>query len=274
MGEKARDLEQGFIALNEAAQSSGTAWKERRAALDQELAGFQSTFNKIEKIQAGAEARAKKNPARGISIPSEIEKTTVSKIDTALPKLDALQKKAEQAQDSQMQYARAIENSFSQMGDAFVQGGKLADQFKSIAINALRQVARAALSSLGNSLFGGGAASGGGFLSGILNAILPSFAVGSYNVPRDMTANIHKGEMIIPAAQAERLRSGGMGGGNVTVNIVNNSSAKVTQQQTQTAGGMDLMVMIDDAVAENIAKTGSRTRQSLESFSQRGLIRR
>lgn len=40
--------------------------------------------------------------------------------------------------------------------------------------------------------------------------MLPSFDVGTNNVAHDMTANIHKGEMIIPARQAERLRQQGV----------------------------------------------------------------
>ena len=35
-----------------------------------------------------------------------------------------------------------------------------------------------------------------------------SFAVGSPNIPNDMLANVHKGEMIIPATFAQGIRSG------------------------------------------------------------------
>lgn len=70
---------------------------------------------------------------------------------------------------------------------------------------------------------------------------LPSFDVGSWRIPNDMIAAIHKDEMIIPADIAKRLRgeggSGigalgktpaitrGRGGGEVTINIVNNYGA-------------------------------------------------
>jgi len=46
---------------------------------------------------------------------------------------------------------------------------------------------------------------------------LPSFASGSYEVPKDMAARIHAGEMIIPRAPAEAIRNGNTGntsGGN------------------------------------------------------------
>jgi len=40
-------------------------------------------------------------------------------------------------------------------------------------------------------------------------SFLPSFDVGTNRVANDMTANIHKDEMIIPARQAERIRAAG-----------------------------------------------------------------
>lgn len=58
----------------------------------------------------------------------------------------------------------------------------------------------------------------------ILNFIdgLPSYAIGTDFVPEDMIAQVHRGEMIIPAKQAERIRSGNNGAGfsgvgNITV---------------------------------------------------------
>lgn len=46
-----------------------------------------------------------------------------------------------------------------------------------------------------------------------------SFAVGSWSVPGDQLANIHKGEMIIPATQAEQIRAGSGGGGSTHITI-------------------------------------------------------
>jgi len=49
----------------------------------------------------------------------------------------------------------------------------------------------------------------GGIATLALGAIgLPAFASGSWELPNDMIAQVHKGEMIIPAAQAGAIRSG------------------------------------------------------------------
>jgi hypothetical protein len=52
------------------------------------------------------------------------------------------------------------------------------------------------------------ATSGGGGLFSTALSFLPAFDIGSTNVPRDMVAQIHQGEMIVPAAQAHGIRSG------------------------------------------------------------------
>ncbi len=48
---------------------------------------------------------------------------------------------------------------------------------------------------------------------------VPSFASGIRFVPRDMLAQIHKGETVLPKAQAEQFRNGASGGDNITFQI-------------------------------------------------------
>jgi hypothetical protein len=48
---------------------------------------------------------------------------------------------------------------------------------------------------------------------------VPSFSSGIRFVPRDMLAQIHKGETVLPRGQAERFRQGGGGGDNITFQI-------------------------------------------------------
>ena len=47
----------------------------------------------------------------------------------------------------------------------------------------------------------------------------PSFASGINFVPKDMLAEIHKGETVLPRSQAEQFRRGEFGGDNITFQI-------------------------------------------------------
>ena len=49
---------------------------------------------------------------------------------------------------------------------------------------------------------------------------LPSFDVGAWSLPSNMIAQVHQGEMIVPAFQAEALRNGAsLGGGGPAIHI-------------------------------------------------------
>jgi hypothetical protein len=71
----------------------------------------------------------------------------------------------------------------------------------------------------------GPALAGQATVLGVASA-LPSFDIGTWELPSDMIAKVHKGEMIVPAGPAAAWRGqldggpigGGAGGGNVTVN--------------------------------------------------------
>lgn len=55
-----------------------------------------------------------------------------------------------------------------------------------------------------------------------------SLDVGTWRVPRDMLANIHAGEMVVPAFDAERFRQGGGGGGG-DVYLTYNQMGRIPQ---------------------------------------------
>jgi hypothetical protein len=74
---------------------------------------------------------------------------------------------------------------------------------------------------------------GGGFWDTIVN-LLPKFDVGAMNVPQDMLAHIHQGEMIVPKYDAERIRSGGFGQGHTYVTNNNFTVAGSVTRETQS----------------------------------------
>lgn len=185
-----------------------------------------------------------------------------------LKELEAAKKKQEELdRDRQQAMAQLASSVSSAFEDAIINGEDLSDVLKGLADDIAKLFLRRYVTGpLFEGILGvGGEGEGASWLN------LPSFAVGTSYVPRDMVANIHKGEMIIPADEAAALRSGNGGGsGGVVVNITNQSGAKVTTNSRETENGIDVDVLI----AESIGRPGSKTGQALAAFNNRGLTRR
>ncbi len=81
---------------------------------------------------------------------------------------------------------------------------------------------------------GSGMGSSLGGLFGSIIAGLAGFATGADNIPNDMVAQIHKGEMIIPAKGADAIRGGKLGGSNFNgdVNVVVNHDGTASASTT------------------------------------------
>lgn len=82
---------------------------------------------------------------------------------------------------------------------------------------------------------------------------MPSFAVGTWNVPTDMFANIHQGEMIIPKTFAESIRAGegaitGPSGGNVYITV-----------EGSIIDTLGLLSVVDDAQNKKASLMGAKT---------------
>lgn len=134
--------------------------------------------------------------------------------------------------------ARIIKDSFADALESVLFDFKnLGSAGASILDGLARNIARQNIinplsNSIQGELFGNGLPWDKGILGNAWDSIknsLPSFDVGSYRVPRDMMANIHEDEMIIPAAQARQIRSGGGIGGGVTFTQVINVSPGVPE---------------------------------------------
>ncbi|WP_320130249.1 hypothetical protein [uncultured Sphaerochaeta sp.] len=87
---------------------------------------------------------------------------------------------------------------------------------------------------------------------------LPSFAVGANYIPEDMLSLVHKGETILPAPMAESVRKGeasfGSTSSNVTVNVINNTGAEVTQEETATEDGKEYNIIIGKTIDKQISE--------------------
>lgn len=145
-----------------------------------------------------------------------------------------------------------------------------------------RMVAEAAASQIlsglfGQGGFGAGGKSSGGMLSGFTNSI-GSFFSGFFADG----GTIPPGQFGIVGENGPELAMGGaggksivpLGGANITVNVVNNAGAQVSTNARRGSQGMELDVMIDQAVAKNISTPGSNTNQALKGFNSQSLTRR
>ena len=83
-------------------------------------------------------------------------------------------------------------------------------------------------------------------------AALPSFDTGAWNLPADMVAMVHRGEMIVPAGVAGQIRDGAAGGGSMTVQ--HHAHFNVTAMDARSVGrffrdnGKTILGAINDGV--------------------------
>lgn len=185
-------------------------------------------------------------------------------------------------QKMQIESERLAESMGGAFNDAFMQGidgassfsdvlGSLGEQIKKvlftqIVANPLQDLVTGAVKTSGigdifGSILGGARAEGGAVQAGI------PYMVGE-----------KRPEIFVPQTSGRIIpnvngAAGGVGG--VQINVINNSSAKVSAQSSQnSSGGMDIKLMIDEAVASNIGSRGSKTSQALSAYNSQALVRR
>lgn len=133
---------------------------------------------------------------------------------------DAWQDTLEKQSTPMRDVADILQGEFMSAFDSIISGTQSAKKaFGDMARSILRSLASMAANKLLTNLFGS-LLGGGAPTHALYGGALPSFAVGTTRVPRDMVAQIHKDEMVIPARQADAIRSRGGGGGGLSVQII------------------------------------------------------
>lgn len=221
-------------------------------------------LNQLESALAGGTGSSGGSGAKGGAAAQVVTQKELGK--TVKDTTREIKDQGEQITDNK-DFARDFGLTFSSaLEDAIVEGKKLSDVMKALGDDILRILTRKAVTEpLGNAFSSIFETSG---IGSIFSGLLPSFAVGTDYVPHDMVAQIHKGERIVPAHENRGM------GGDININIQNNAGARVSATANETGSGMDINVMIDQAVADNMLRRGSRTNQALGAFSSQSLIRR
>jgi tape measure domain-containing protein len=161
-------------------------------------------------------------------VASEAQRQKISELAAAFAETEAKLKSMRDAQEQAAELQKFIGSSVSGFFSDVISGGKNAEEALSRLIKKLAEAAlQAAL--LGDGPLAGifGTKGGGGLIGALVSGFTggagggvgapmrlvgaPSLDVGTSNVPRDMVANIHKGEMIIPAYDAALIRKGAAG---------------------------------------------------------------
>lgn len=175
-----------------------------------------------------------------------LEKGRISEeqyLEAVVTRLDKMSEKTKEAAGEMDEFAKAAAKNIQDtladfLFDPFADG--LDGMAKKFGQTIQRMVADAAAAQLARALFGDMGKTGevGGWVGtafGALKTILPSFDVGTDYVPRDMIAQIHKGERIVPAAQN---RPGLQGGGNtISQTLIFQGAADPAQVKRAAAAG-------------------------------------
>lgn len=181
------------------------------------------------------------------------------------------------------QVSKAVQNAFQGMEDAlvdFVRNGKLSftDLVDSILTDLVRLAVRQSImaplaAGLGGALGGllpsfnyhsGGMVGSEGqrrFVVGVNPSALPRYHGGVG--PGEQMAVLRKDEAVFTPGQLKALGNA-IGGGGVTVNIIDRTGSDISTQSRETQQGQEIDVIIDAAVAKKLGQFGSGTNRVLK----------
>ena len=172
---------------------------------------------------------------------------------------------------------------------AFTEGKGAAQAFFSSLLSDIAKVAaRQAILRLISSAFGGGAGtttaatahSGGlvgiqGVAANPTRIVNPQIFVGAQRLhsgglallPGEVPAILQRGEEVLARRDPRhRLNQTSTGAMHIKVSVNNHSTAVATASARQTPGGVDLVVQLDEAIANVLAQPGSRSQQALRAL--------
>ncbi|MGM4947448.1 hypothetical protein AB8B21_05740 [Tardiphaga sp. 866_E4_N2_1] len=231
----------------------------------------QAQINAYEKLRTTMSAQQALT-ASGIQLTAEHNKKfleTPVAVGAATAAYDMARESLARINSASQQFGSALSTAFS---DAIVQGRSLNDVLANLARTLASSAINSSFASIFNAPSSGGLSPAASFFSSIFGTGRNASGTDNWrggpswvgeNGPE--IVNLPRGSQVIPNSAASRG-----GGGDVTVNLVEDSSrAGQTQKSDDGAGGFDLTVFVDSITAKNAANPGSATSQVL---AQRGRL--
>ena len=285
MQQQERNAEAGMNALQFGDPASLNISRTRAQELSKEIGEVSRQLEELQKkakgeplrvtIPAPKETKPTFDPLAELTKLADLRKATdqfgktVAETKTPLQELaeastsafDAMQKGAVKAMDG-------IDDAFA----GLITGTKGAsDSFKSMADSIIADMLRMAsrtfitgpLSSILNNVLGSAFSTSFDPMS----YNLPGFAAGGVTSPNRAYVVGEKGpELFVPGMTGRVVPNGAGGGGQVMVNVYNNTGAQTrTEESTGPNGSKSIDIYIDEAVARNISSPGSRTGRALRN---------
>jgi hypothetical protein len=240
--------------LPDSAESRQAAWEAKSRA-----GGFVTTASEMYGPAMPVGGAANTNIPRVRQAAAAAIKQTQEKTEADNKQADAL----DRARRESEAFTESLKNNLAQgLTQAAFTAGSAGNAFRNMALQIAQAIFERSVSQpLSNGIVNGidGLLGGSGGIGGFFKDILPSFDVGSYNLPKDMIAQVHKGEMIIPAAQAQQIRSGGGMGGGVTV-VQNNTFGNGVNRAELQAMLPQVAKAAHDAVFSSMQRGGSASK--------------
>jgi len=244
---------QTLVAMHKITAQQGVAFE--KEAIDQQLADTLAAYQKELSI-AGLTAAQRQ----------QIEnKITAAKQEAAAKREQIDEQEAEREYNL---WDQGFNNFFSMINQATQQASSFGDAFRIVVDDMVKNFIEGLEKMLAEWIAKTGLMQSLGFIGNVIGLALgiPSFDVGAWNLSNDMVAQVHKGEMIIPAQAAGALRSAMTGagasgggaarsaggsssdGGDTHIHIHTIDAAGVKQFIAQNAGALT------DAVGNHLRK--------------------
>jgi lambda family phage tail tape measure protein len=192
--------------------------------------------------------------------------------------------------DALVEFGITGKKSFSDFADSVIK-----DILRMIVYQTMMQPLMSGISGAVSGFFSG-AGAGGGAVRGVTVAVAKGGVFSHGNITPLARGGVVSRPTIFPMARGmglmgeagpeavmplTRLPGGDLGvksggGNNIKINIINNNGSDVSTQQSETSQGLQLDVMIDQAVAKKMGQAGSSSNRVLkQTFGAReGLIQR